>query len=372
MTIPTVVESLVRRTFGSEITIVDSQQPGLWAVARIHLTGGGAPTTVIAKWLRSDSNGFRIDPVQVRTEAVALDFVNELAPGLAPALLASDFTDPAAGVLLLEDLAPRQPLDDLIRRTGAGATTPARRAFARALGELHAATADHEHSFVRRLSEFAPVDVMARRLRPLGMPWPRNRDMTEQFGVLAPTKVEEEMAEVHAVLGEPGPFLSLSNGDTATNNFLVDHDDGRIIDFEFAGYDHALASCAGFYVPGPPWIVVNDPIAAELEQEFRTALARGVPAAEDDALFDRGIAAGCVAMALDRCGNLPKMDARPPGETSRAQRVATLESAAAAIRARRCWPAIVDWMTTLAQALRKRWPDADVDFEAYGPYTRRS
>jgi Ser/Thr protein kinase RdoA (MazF antagonist) len=82
------------------------------------------------------------------------------------------------------------------------------------------------------------------------------------------------MTRVIASLAEPGPFRALSNGDAEANNFLVDGADGRIIDWEFAGYRHALTDVACLYVPGPGWITVSDPIASGLEAEYRHALTQ--------------------------------------------------------------------------------------------------
>ena len=69
------------------------------------------------------------------------------------------------------------------------------------------------------------------------------------------------------LLLDPGPFLTLSNGDLAENNFMIDSSDdsdhGRLIDFEFAHFDHALTHVATFFVPGPRWMVVNDPIGEQ-------------------------------------------------------------------------------------------------------------
>jgi hypothetical protein len=40
---------------------------------------------------------------------------------------------------------------------------------------------------------------------------------------------------------------------------LIGPDDGKVIDFEFAGYRHLLSDVACLYVPGPQWMAVGDP-----------------------------------------------------------------------------------------------------------------
>jgi aminoglycoside phosphotransferase (APT) family kinase protein len=68
-------------------------------------------------------------------------------------------------------------------------------------------------------------------------------------------------------LNAPGPFLALSHGDAESNNILARESgpaDARLIDFEAAGYAHALIDAVCLHVPGPGWISVGDPGAAGL------------------------------------------------------------------------------------------------------------
>lgn len=199
--------------------------------------------------------------------------------------------------------------------------------------------------------------------------------MLEGFGVRICSAAEDEANRLQRLLAEPGPFLGLCNGDMGENNFMIDlrdTRDGRLIDFEFARFDQALAHVATFFVPSPRWMVINDPIAGQLESEFRTALASGIPEAAEDEPYRTGVAAGCVAMAFERCGNLPVMDNRPAGHPSRAQRIATLEAAATAAETRSQWPALTELLREFAHILRRRWPDADTDFSTLAPYTPRT
>lgn len=373
MVVPVGVESLIRRTFSGEARAVSYQHPGDWAVARVQLVGAELESAVL-KWVRSDRNGWRTEPQRLITEVIGLQFVHELAPGLVPQVLGFELNDQDGGIVLLEDLTPRIPLYAAIRDRGAAATTAVRGAFARAMGRLAACTAGHDHEFGRRLGSDVAGSPDASRVGVLGQPWARMRPLIESFGVSVSAEAEHERSRLHALLAEPGPFLTLSNGDMATNNFMItpgESDDGRLIDFESAHFDHALAHVANFFVPGPPWMVINDPIAADLDHQFRTALAAGVPEAADDELYDEGVAAGCVAMGFERCGNLPTMDRRPPGDQSRAQRVLTLESAAREADRRGHWPALAGLHRDLAAALRRRWPDVTDTLATLPPYAPR-
>ncbi|MEV3978868.1 hypothetical protein [Nonomuraea sp. NPDC049758] len=119
-------------------------------------------------------------------------------------------------------------------------------------------------------------------------------------------------------------------------------------------------------VPGPGWLSLGGPAEGEA---YRQALAAGIPQAEDDGRYGRGPAAACVSYALARLTRLAMLDGRPAGDDSRAQLVAILE--AAACTAEGALPQMAGWCRQVAAAVRRRWPDADVDLGALAPYTPR-
>ena len=78
--------------------------------------------------------------------------------------------------------------------------------------------------------------------------------------------------------------------------------------------------------------------------------------------------------ALLRLQRFAVLDARAPGDHSRLQLVETLESAARTAEAHRTLPHLAGWARRTADALRRRWPDADLDFTdraRFPPYTPR-
>jgi hypothetical protein len=364
------LETLLADLFGVGVQISSLQRIAPWFVARCHRAGSSSrlPNSVIVKGLREDANDPRVDPRQVLTEQAALEFLADLAPSIAPRLIASDI---GANLLVLQDLAPRVPLYSLLQGDDPEEAAIGLSAFARALGELSAATIGHEDAYYTRRRALGPVDPRAERERFMGDGWPETRGYTEALGVAPSGQVETELAAVVAEIADPGPFLSFSNGDAGSNNFLVENRDGRIIDFEFAGYRHALTDAVCLYVPGPMWITVSDPIRSGLEVEYRAALSQTVPQTADDRLFGFGLAAACLAFAIERLHRFPVLDGRPPGDQSRLNRIATLESAASVAESHRALPHLTGWVRAVAGLLRRRWPDADVDLSAYKAYTPR-
>jgi hypothetical protein len=178
-------------------------------------------------------------------------------------------------------------------------------------------------------------------------------------------------------LARPGPFLALSNGDAEANNLLLHATgpaDARLIDFEFAGYAHALTDAVCLYVPGPAWLSVGDPTTTGLADQYRRTLACGIPEAEDDRRYGYGLAAACVSWALVRLQRFARLDSRPPGDHSRLQLIATLEAAARTAETYRTLPRLTAWIRRVAVVLRRRWPDADQDFAdsaRFPPYQAR-
>jgi len=269
------------------------------------------------------------------------------------------------------------PLSDLLQRPEPNPARAGLQLFARTLGLLAASTVGRKDAYYGRRRALGPVEPAADRDLYGGAwgdsaaKWPDTSKHAEALGVAPSRMAEAEMAEVFGVLAEPGAFLAFSNGDAGANNFLVDADDGRLIDFEFAGYRHAVIDAVSLYVPGPMWLTVGDPVADGLEDIYRRALAEGIPEAADDRMFGRGIVAACLAFAIERLSRFPRLDARPPGRDSRAQMVSTLESAARAAEHHRSLPALAGWARAVAASLRRRWPDADRDFSRLQRYSRR-
>lgn len=150
--------------------------------------------------------------------------------------------------------------------------------------------------------------------------------------------------------------------------------DARLIDFEAAGHAHALIDAVCLHVPGPGWICVGDPGASGLADQYRRALARGVPEARDDRRYGFALASACMSWALLRLRRFAVLDTRAPGDHSRLQLVETLESAARTAEAHRALPQLAGWARRAADALRRRWPDADLDltdWTSFPPYSPR-
>lgn len=364
------IETVLADAFGGPVRIAEALRPGPWPVLRCILDGpAGAPPSVAVKYVRSEAVGRPANARQMATEHAGLTFLGELGFPRAPRPLAAD---PEGAFLVLEDLHPRTSLAEQIRHAGPVAARAGLVAFAQAMGELSAATAgrlDAYRSFPARFGATQPVIPW---LSGPGRDWRTAVRSLDAAGLPFPAAVEPDLALTVATLDEPGPFLAFSNGDAEANNCLVSGHDARLIDFEGAGFRHALTNAVWMHVPGPAWMNVRTAFNDDLEAEFRRALAAGAPEAEDDARFGLAMAAAGLAWALERLTRFPRIDARPPGDASRVQMISVLESASALAAGKRSLPALAGWTEAAAAWLRRRWPDADVDLSAIGAYAPRS
>jgi aminoglycoside/choline kinase family phosphotransferase len=369
------VQALMTDLCGAPVTVERWERLEPWAVARVLLGGAGATRTVIAKWVRAGPAQVRSEPWRLRAELAALQFLSDdLGLALAPRVIAADVP---AGLLLLEDLAPRIALDHLIRRDGAAAHLGLLAVFAGACGELGAATAGQagtHHARCAALGFSAPVGGAEGRLAGL---WEQGHKDAAALGAPITGPLASELNAVLDELNAPGPFLALSHGDAESNNLMV-HErgpaDARLIDFEAAGYAHALTDAVCLHVPGPGWITVGDPGATGLADQYRRALAQGVPEAQDDLRYGFALASACMSWALLRLHRFAVLDTRAPGDHSRVQLVETLESAARTAEAHRALPHLAGWARRTADVLRRRWPDTDLDLTdqaRFPPYSPR-
>ena len=349
-------ERLISDALGASVAVTACIRIEPWHVYRVESDGRGS---VIVKRLRDDPNGFRIAPAQVTTEIAALRFVESLGLDIAPRVLACD---ESLHVLVLEDLHPRVPLPDVLVAGDAAAAADGLVAFSRTLGSLNAATAGLDGAFDAPLTA-SPEDLELRE-------WRGTLRGVSDLGVPPGTAVERDIRMMFDELRDPGGFLALSNGDPGTNNFLVAPGlDGKLIDFEFARFRHALQDATHIHVQSPQWITLPDP--APLEDAYRRALATAVPEAEDDARFDLALTAACLSYALVRLHRLEKLAGRHPGDLSRLQLVATLESAARLTEARGMLRDLGGWLSKVAAEIRRAWPDTDVDLAALPAFLAR-
>lgn len=267
-------------------------------------TPGGIPRSVIIKATRAADydpaaeDAYRTSGLAKEWAAATLLTRNVPSSGHDGALLAADVT---LGVLVFHDHGA--DFDSLVRPLLHGRAQDAERAltaYAVALARLHAETIGCReahgrimHTGFPRATVPPPADGWIDSVPP------------KVVALLGGKLPRGELALIAKHLQSPGPWLALVHGDPCPDNVLLTADGtARLIDFEFARPGHALLDAAYWWMGFPTcWCAGRTPdvLCERLDVVYRSALAESVPAAADNAAFQRELAIIGVSWLL---GNL--------------------------------------------------------------------
>jgi hypothetical protein len=301
------------RTVGGRVLLGDEEQLGgsdRSTVSRLRVLVGpaSAPASVIVK--RAVAAGSRdYDPDDAAGPAsrlcgewAGLQFISSLADAAGATLVPRFYAgDREAGLIILEDFGAERRLADLLLDEDARAAEAALLAYAAALGRMHALAAGRREEYARLRASLGPQRPVAISTAAEAAIQPE--DLAQAFrgaiaaaGMEIPSNVEGDLVAVVRFWAEPGPFLTYVHQDPCPDNCLVVGRGVRLLDFEFGGYGHALIDGVYGRVHFPTcWCVNRLPAALPLRMEraYRAELARGCPAAADDALFSRAVVEAC-------------------------------------------------------------------------------
>lgn len=333
---------------------------------------GPLGSTAIVK-RRREAGTWRSEKRLFQNEIAALRFLTELGTSVAPRLIAAG---DAAGILVMEDLGTGASLEDVLFQRDADAATKALVAFAIALGEMHAATANNEDDYYRQRRVLGADDVRADRWgifeHPIGTLWEKVRSIVAERPELPqpPVDIDHEVFEITGILEHPGPWLVLSNGDPCPANTRLADGKFRLhfLDFEHAGYHHALLDLTSLHLPFPAcpcWSRLPQKVAAEAIAAYRQTFAAHYPPVLEDDVYYPQLAATCMAWTIQRLTGLPKRDVfdepHPVGFSRRGQLIVTIGAAVSVARYAESLPALANWLERLANALEERWSNAPMN-----------
>ncbi|MBB5781725.1 hypothetical protein HD596_008481 [Nonomuraea jabiensis] len=138
--------------------------------------------------------------------------------------------------------------------------------------------------FYGRQARYCTVAPEAGHLPVLGHRWSETSHRLKELGMAPNGRAAAELAMLHEVLAEDDPehrkLLVLTNGDPEPNNFLVERDHGWLINFEFAGYRHALTDLT-WARPAPCWCGFMAPAGSAAPAPGPGYHGRNLAAAED-------------------------------------------------------------------------------------------
>ena len=311
-------------------------------------------TSVVVKTRRHDESGWGGDPANLATEYRALATLQAAGVDVAPELLA---WDDKAGVLVMSDLAPARPVEDILSGSDPGMAADALVAMATAVGTMHAATAGMARE------TWNPSAVLEQDLRAQ---WARLAGAATRMGFPEPGTAGADVAAIASTLADDA-WRTLTHGDLTPGNALLDGaGTARLVDFEGAGPRHCLYDGAMLSLSFPHyghWAALPVEVVTRMEGAYRAALACGLPLAADDAAWTVALAAGCLAWTLIRLVRLDTI-ARTDQEPDQALRrrtqiVHTVESCVDVARRAGAYPTLTRWLEAVAREIRRRWPEAN-------------
>lgn len=362
-----VCERLLHEVAGTPVRITGTQHlGGSWApVERIILASKYPQVgrSVVVKTRRRDETGWGGDPASLSTEGKSLTFLENVGLDIAPRLLAHDAT---AGVVVMSDLGPGPSVEQMLFEFSFAEAHASLDEMASSAGRLHARTTSKGS---------VPSNPLAVFMAGLGEPWGKLIDAVDSLGFPRPNEVSADMENLATSLSAPR-FRTFTHGDLVPNNAMLCNGTVRLVDFESAGPRHAFLDAANLRLPFPAyghWAVLPPNVLASMDHAYRTELAKALPAAEDDLEYGRAMTVGCTAWAIVRLCRLRVIakDDQEPDEKlrRRSQIVQTITSCVATADQSNSFPALMAWLISVTEEMRKRWPEANAEPRQFPAFT---
>jgi hypothetical protein len=210
-------------------------------------------------------------------------------------------TDPQLLIVVMSDLGDGYTLADLLLGDSPGDARAAVLAWARACGELSAAT-------FRRSGELAGLrDQYSRGQDQRAFPAQLResilaaRERAAALSVTAPDGLADELAEVAGAV-QPDRYGIFSPGDLCPDNSLVTPGGVRLLDFEAAGMYSVFLDAAYIRMPfSTCWCVFRLPgeLAREAEAAYRQLVCAAWPRLADDQVWAAGLRRGVAAWSMN-------------------------------------------------------------------------
>lgn len=268
------VAGLLTGAWGGPVRTRDAELLKSWSrtdVLRVSLDApAGRPRSVIVKRSKHAERG--------ADEHAALTLLTEAgrAAGTVPRVLAAD---PHLRLLVLEDAGAGPTVEQLLRGHDGDDAEGAVIDTARAVGRLHATSADLGAAYDARRDRPTPrpATPLAQAVRDLRADRAALAAWLGALDVQEPGQIERTLHAMGQRLGAPGPWGLLTHGDVAPSNALATAAGIVLVDFEYAGVRHALTDtlCWLLVCPFPL------ELAARADAAYRAEARYALPMLED-------------------------------------------------------------------------------------------
>ncbi len=276
--------------------------------------------------------------------------------GLGPRVYAADI---ARGFCLLEDLGEGETLAERLIAEDPTAATSALFAYARSLGDLHAATSGNAARWSALLAERGSEggDV-----GPTAIPW-RQAELDlpafcSDLGIAPPPGLTADTLAIRSALDQPGDYLAFTPADCCPDNNLLRGERVVFFDCESAAMRHALLDACYFLAPFPTcWCAaaLPDGLPQRLLAAYQERFAGG-PDFDDQLTL---VLAGWLVERLitRRLTNWLENDAPWGLSTTRQRVMALIKQLLARPNLATLLPCLAAVASELERQLSARWPD---------------
>jgi hypothetical protein len=330
-----------------------------------------APTSVIVKYANLDPNAPGKPPQAFINEWASLEFLSRLAERggdrLAPRLYGADRE---TALLVMEDLGQGESLVQPLLGDDRAAAEAALDAYFRTLGRLGALTHPHTAEYWAIHDSLGPRESFAQPTLDgeRDSLWRWLTTICDVVKIEPLPGTEADITEAARFNAEPGPFTAFSQSDTCPDNCMRHGDRMRLLDFEWGWVRNALNDGARARSNFPTcWCVHRLPIETiqRVEAIYRAELAKGCPAAADNALFNRELVKACASWSLasfefyTEIGTFWEQDTTWGTTTTRQRAIARLDLLAQTTAEFGMLEALGATAAALAQGLQALWPELE-------------
>lgn len=284
-------ERLLTRRAGASVVLADPEDLGgsdrsVVARARVSRNPFSLPRTLVVKHYLADPEPGMPDPFRHEVASCQLFTALPEEARPSPVLIAHD---PAARLLVLEDLGRSSTLADALFGPDPVAAQRCLLSWARALGRMQAATAGRESDFgalLRRLGERAWRDPVAEDARAALAAVPEL--LEDDLGVRVSAAALRQAHDTARLLGGTR-YRAFSPSDTCPDNNLVTSRGVRFVDFEGGCFRDVVLDAAYFRVPFPACeasFALPDGMAAVMLEAWRNEVAGMWPDLDDAGVLE--------------------------------------------------------------------------------------
>jgi aminoglycoside/choline kinase family phosphotransferase len=349
-----VAEAVLTRAWGDRVQVRAAEQ--IWdrtQLARLELADG---RSVVLK-RRDDSDDDEAGQ-RFETELAALELLGAMPVPVAPRLLGAD---PAAGILVMEDLGPGASLADSLLTGERERAEADLTAYARALGSMHAWTMQ------RARRPGGPAALPALQRGPEWLTYIANGkepflEIAARLG-LSTAGVAGEIDQITATLRETGN-LGLVHDDPCPDNVLLAGGVCRVLDFEASGWGAVALDASYLLAPFPScWCFASLPgevTAPALAAYYETLGAAGISLGAD---WQAELLAALAGFIVARGSGIAKVldeDAQWGTTAMRPRLLAWLRSFIGRAGAEAVLPRLRALLVEMHDQLSSRWPQTRV------------